>query len=85
RRDADAAASRNDFRAAARFWEIIALRSAPDTAPWVRSSQALAGVRSDDWRELPRLREDTVGAAYLADRRSQNRNEEAFALAQLRQ
>lgn len=85
RRDADAAAARNDFRAAARFWETIALRSAPDTAPWVRYSQALAGVRSDDWRELQRLREDTVGAAYLAYRRSQNRNEEAFALAQLRQ
>ncbi len=85
RRDADAAATRGDFRAAARAWEIIALRSAPDTAPWIRYSQALAGIRTNEWRERQQLQDDMMGAAFMAYRRSQNRNEEAFALAQVRQ
>ena len=85
RRDADAATQRGDFRAAARAWEMIALRSAPDTAAWVRYSQALGGIRSDNWRERQQNSEDMVGAAYYAYQRSQNRNEEAFALGQLRQ
>jgi hypothetical protein len=85
RRDADAAATRGDFRAAARAWEAIALRSGPDTAAWVRYSQALAGIRTNEWRERQQLQDDMMGAAFMAYRRSQNRNEEAFALAQVRQ
>ncbi|WP_168201563.1 alpha-2-macroglobulin family protein [Phreatobacter aquaticus] len=85
RRDADAASTRGDFRAAARFWEAIALRSQPDTAPWVRLSQMLAAIRSEQWQERQQLRDDSMGAAFYAYRRSQNRNEEAFALAQVRQ
>jgi uncharacterized protein YfaS (alpha-2-macroglobulin family) len=85
RRDADAATTRGDFRAASRMWEIIALRSGTDSAPWVRYSQALAGIRSDNWRERQQLQEDTMGAAFMAYRRAQNRNDEAFALAQVRQ
>lgn len=85
RRDADAAATRGDFRAAARLWEAIALRSGTDSAPWVRYSQALAGIRTNDWRERQQLQEDTMAAAFMAYRRAQNRAEEAFALAQVRQ
>lgn len=85
RRDADAAATRGDFRAAARFWEAIALRSGTDSAPWVRYSQALGGVRTNDWRERQQLQTDITASAYMAYRRAANRNEEAFALAHIRQ
>ncbi|MBX9992857.1 alpha-2-macroglobulin family protein [Phreatobacter oligotrophus] len=85
RRDADAAATRGDFRAAARAWESIALRSGTDSAPWVRYSQALSGIRTNEWREREQLQNDIMGSAYMAYRRSANRNEEAFALAHIRQ
>ncbi|WP_439573948.1 alpha-2-macroglobulin family protein [Phreatobacter sp.] len=85
RRDADAAATRGDFRAASVHWENIAQRSGTDSAPWVRYSQALGGIRTNDWRERQRFQENTLGAAYLAYQRAQNRVEEAFALAHIRQ
>ncbi len=85
RRDADAAATRGDFRAAARAWEQIALRSGTDSAPWVRYSQALGGIRTNEWREREQLQTDITASAYMAYRRAANRNEEAFALAHIRQ
>lgn len=85
RRDADAAATRGDFRAAARAWEAIALRSGTDSAPWVRYSQALGGIRTNEWRERQQLQTDILASAYMAYRRAANRNEEAFALAHIRQ
>ncbi|MEI8143830.1 MAG: alpha-2-macroglobulin [Alphaproteobacteria bacterium] len=85
RRDADSAAQRSDFRSAASAWENIALRSGQDSAPWVRYAQMLAGVRTDNWQERQTLADESLGAAYLGYRRAANRNEEAFALAQIRQ
>lgn len=83
RREADAAFQKNDFRGGLQLLGQ-ALAAAPDDAPsWLRLSRAVLQIRPADERERTLLLERASTAAYIAYRRTNDRNAEADALVVL--
>lgn len=80
RREAEAAFQKNDFRGGLQLLGQ-AIATAPDDAgAWLRLARAVMLIRPSDDRERTLLSERSATAAYLAYRRSADRNEEADAL-----
>jgi uncharacterized protein YfaS (alpha-2-macroglobulin family) len=83
RREADAAFQKNDFRGGLQLLGQ-ALTVAPDDAPtWLRLARAVLQIRPTDDRERTLLLERASTAAYIAYRRTNDRNAEADALVVL--
>jgi uncharacterized protein YfaS (alpha-2-macroglobulin family) len=81
RKDADAAFTKNDFRAGmALLGQIVAL-SPNDAATWLRLARTIMQIRPADDNEKKLLLERASTAAYIAYQRASNRNEEADSLA----
>lgn len=80
RREAEAAFQKNDFRGGLQLLgQAIAV--APEDAPtWLRLARAVMLIRPADDRERTLLFERAATAAYIAYRRTSDRNEEADAL-----
>ncbi len=80
RREAETAFQKNDFRGGLQFLGQ-AIASAPDDAgAWLRLARAVMLIRPSDERERTLLFERAATAAYIAYRRTGDRNEEADAL-----
>jgi alpha-2-macroglobulin len=81
RRDADAAFSRNDFRAGMSLLGQIVAAAPNDSATWLRLARTIMQIRPSDDKERRLLLERASTAAYLAYQRTTSRNEEADSLA----
>ncbi|MBZ0148968.1 MAG: alpha-2-macroglobulin family protein, partial [Pseudorhodoplanes sp.] len=80
RREAEAAFQKNDFRGGLQMLGQ-AIASAPeDAGTWLRLARAVMLIRPNDDRERTLLYERAATAAYIAYRRTADRNEEADAL-----
>src|SRR5580692_3381302 len=83
RRDADAAFSRNDFRAGMALLGQIVAAAPNDSTTWLRLARAIMQIRPADDDEKRLLLERASTAAYIAYQRTNSRNEEADSLALL--
>ncbi len=83
RRDADAAFSRNDFRAGMALLGQIVAAAPTDSASWLRLARAITQIRTTDDNERSLFLERAASAAYIAYQRSGSRAEEADSLALL--
>jgi uncharacterized protein YfaS (alpha-2-macroglobulin family) len=83
RRDADAAFSRNDFRAGMALLGQIVAAVPTDSASWLRLARAITQIRTTDDNERSLFLERAASAAYIAYQRSGSRAEEADSLALL--
>ena len=81
RRDADAAFSRNDFRAGMALLGQVVAAAPNDTATWLRLARAIMQIRPADDKERKLLLERASTAAYIAYQRTTSRAEEADSLA----
>ncbi|MGB7101301.1 MAG: alpha-2-macroglobulin family protein, partial [Xanthobacteraceae bacterium] len=81
RRDADAAFSRNDFRAGMALLGQVVAAAPNDTATWLRLARAIMQIRPADDKERQLLLERASTAAYVAYQRTTSRAEEADSLA----
>ena len=82
RQDANAALSKNDFRAGAKLLERIVATAPNDTATWLRLARTIQQIPANDDERMTLL-ERASDAAYIAYQRITNRNEEAGSLALL--
>jgi alpha-2-macroglobulin len=83
RRDADAAFSRNDFRAGMALLGQIVAAAPNDSTTWLRLARAIMQIKPADDKERKLLLERASTAAYVAYQRTTNRAEEADSLALL--
>ncbi len=81
RRDADAAFSRNDFRAGMALLGQIVAAAPNDSTTWLRLARAIMQIKPADDKERKLLLERASTAAYIAYQRTANRAEEADSLA----
>src|ERR1700677_4104816 len=83
RRDADAAFSRNDFRAGMALLGQIVAAAPGDSTTWLRLARAIMQIKPADDKERKLLLERASTAAYIAYQRTTSRGEEADSLALL--
>ena len=83
RRDADAAFTKNDFRAGMALLGQIVAAVPNDSATWLRLARTIMQIRPADDNEKNLLLERASTAAYIAYQRTTNRAEEADSLALL--
>ena len=83
RRDADAAFTKNDFRAGMALLGQIVAAVPNDSATWLRLARTIMQVRPADDKEKNLLLERASTAAYIAYQRTTSRAEEADSLALL--
>jgi alpha-2-macroglobulin len=83
RRDADAAFTKNDFRAGMALLGQIVAAAPNDSATWLRLARTIMQIRPADDKEKKLLLERASTAAYIAYQRSTSRAEEADSLALL--
>ena len=81
RRDADAAFSKNDFRAGMALLGQIVAAAPNDSATWLRLARTVMQIRPADDDEKRLLLERASTAAYIAYQRTSSRSEEADSLA----
>src|ERR1700722_19878957 len=81
RRDADAAFSKNDFRAGMALLGQIVAAAPNDSATWLRLARTVMQIRAGDDDEKRLLLERASTAAYIAYQRTSSRSEEADSLA----
>jgi alpha-2-macroglobulin len=81
RRDADAAFSKNDFRAGMALLGQIVSAAPNDSATWLRLARTVMQIRPSDDDEKRLLLERASTAAYIAYQRTTSRSEEADSLA----
>lgn len=81
RHDADAAFSRNDFRAGMALLGQAVAAAPNDTATWLRLARGIMQIRPADDKERKLLLERASTAAYIAYQRTTSRAEEADSLA----
>src|ERR1700722_2326990 len=81
RRDADAAFSKNDFRAGMALLGQIVAGAPNDSATWLRLARTVMQIRAGDDDEKRLLLERASTAAYIAYQRTSSRSEEADSLA----
>ena len=81
RRDADAAFSRNDFRAGMALLGQIVAAAPNDSTTWLRLARAIMQIKPTDDKERKLLLERASTAGYIAYQRTANRAEEADSLA----
>jgi len=81
RRDADAAFAKNDQRAGMQLLSQIVAVAPADAGNWLRLAKTIMQIRPADNRERTTLLERAATAAYVAYQRTNNRTEEADALA----
>jgi alpha-2-macroglobulin len=81
RRDADAAFSRNDFRAGMALLGQIVAAAPNDSTTWLRLARAIMQIKPADDKERGLLLERASTAAYIAYQRTTNRAEQADSLA----
>ncbi|MFL5099691.1 MAG: alpha-2-macroglobulin family protein [Xanthobacteraceae bacterium] len=85
RREADAAFERRDHRAGMQILGQIVAIAPNESADWLRLARSILQIRPSDDRERALLLERAGTAAYIAYRRTDNRNEEAEGLTLLGQ
>ena len=83
RRDADAAFSKNDFRAGMSLLGQIVAAAPNDSASWLRLARTIVQIRASGDEERNLLLERASTAAYIAYQRTASRSEEADSLALL--
>ncbi len=83
RRDADAAFTKNDFRAGMALLGQIVAAAPNDSATWLRLARTIMQIRPADDNEKKLLLERASTAAYIAYQRTTSRAEEADSLALL--
>jgi alpha-2-macroglobulin len=83
RKDADAAFSKNDFRAGMALLGQIVAAAPNDSATWLRLARTIMQIRPADDNERKLLLERASTAAYIAYQRTTSRAEEADSLALL--
>jgi alpha-2-macroglobulin len=83
RRDADAAFTKNDFRAGMALLGQIVAAVPNDSATWLRLARTIMQIRPADDKEKNLLLERASTAAYIAYQRTTSRAEEADSLALL--
>ena len=81
RKDADAAFSKNDFRAGMALLGQIVAAAPNDSATWLRLARTIMQIRPADDNEKRLLLERASTAAYIAYQRTTSRTEEADSLA----
>src|SRR5262249_4887685 len=81
RRDADAAFTKNDFRAGMALLGQIVAAAPNDSSTWLRLARTVMQIRPADDDEKRLLLERASTAAYIAYQRTTSRNEEAESLA----
>ena len=74
RRDADAAFSRNDFRAGMALLGQIVAAAPNDSTTWLRLARAIMQIKPADDKERKLLLERASTAAYIAYQRTTNRD-----------
>ena len=80
RTEVNAAFQRNDFRSGLQLLGQLAAVAPQDAAAWLRLARTVQQIRPANAAERSMLLERTGTAAYIAYRRSKDRNEEADAL-----
>ena len=80
RREAEAAFQKNDFRGGLQMLGQVIASAPEDAGTWLRLARAVMLIRPNDDRERTLLYERAATAAYIAYRRTADRNEEADAL-----
>ena len=80
RREAEAAFQKNDFRGGLQLLGQAIAIAPEDAGTWLRLARAVMQIRPTDDRERTLLFERAATAAYIAYRRTTDRNEEADAL-----
>ena len=83
RRDADAAFQKSDLRTGMLLLGQVVTAAPDDAATWLRLARAVLQIRPANDRERATLLDRATIAAYIAYRRTQDRNEEAASLALL--
>ena len=83
RRDADAAFTKNDFRAGMALLGQIVAAAPNDSTTWLRLARTIMQIRPADDNEQKLLLERASTAAYIAYQRTTSRTEEADSLALL--
>jgi alpha-2-macroglobulin len=81
RKDADAAFTKNDFRAGMALLGQIVAAAPNDSATWLRLARTIMQIRPADDNERRLLLERASTAAYIAYQRTTSRAEEADSLA----
>ena len=81
RRDADAAFSKNDFRAGMAVLGQIVAAVPNDAKTWLRMARTIQQIRPANDSERATLLERAATAAYIAYQRTADRNDEADSLA----
>jgi len=81
RRDADAAFTKNDFRAGMALLGQIVAAVPRDSTTWLRLARTIMQIRPADDNEKKLLLERASTAAYIAYQRTASRSEEADSLA----
>jgi hypothetical protein len=80
RREAEAAFQKNDFRGGLQLLGQAVAAAPEDAGTWLRLSRAVMQIRPSDDRERTHLYERAATAAYIAYRRTTDRNDETDAL-----
>ena len=81
RKDADAAFTKNDFRAGMALLGQIVAAAPNDSTTWLRLARTIMQIRPADDNEKRLLLERASTAAYIAYQRTSSRSEEAASLA----